>query len=83
MTPRTDGRIGAVQFCQCGCERPLPRRRRGAAGRPLKYLNATHRQRALDRGLVLVQDDLPAAEIDRLIAQARAVVRWERAQMAR
>ena len=83
MTPRKDGRLWAVQFCGCGCETPLPRRRRGQAGRTKKYLNDRHRHRALELGLVGVQDDLPAAEIDALIAQARMVVRWERAQMAR
>ena len=83
MTPRRNGRLWQVKLCECGCGSPLPRRRRGQAGRARKYLNDRHRHRALELGLVGVEDDLSAAEIDALIAQARAVVRWERSQAAR
>ena len=66
------------QLCGCGCGKRLPPRKRGEGGRPKRYLNPRHRQRAVRLGVVLPEDDLTPAQIDAIIAQARAQQRYAR-----
>ena len=75
-------------LCGCGCGNRLPPRKRGEKGRPRRWLNRLHRQRALRFGVLPPEDDMPPAQIDDIIepeddltpAQIDAIIESARAQ---
>lgn len=91
MVTWVNGAIGPMPRCACGCARMLPLARIGRLGRPRRYLGPRHRYRAqqaerrdptwdVGRAAVPVREDISAARIDAVMAQAQAWLRWQRRQ---